>query len=191
MTLTNEMMANLKRTNVSKDAEKTKQRVKEDFTSARNKQKTAIDELSGLKRTSVYRVFREGAVSSKIVLSMAQILNVSPFFYTGEADERGECTDTLLHSFLVSKGCRDLAFRIAPDRKPRDTATPESMSQDKSMIGNPLFSSEFSNSPGLSEAAAALTEEDAVQLLRALLIRERAGGNAGQIADFVKRCLLL
>jgi len=195
MILTNEMIAPLKRTNVSKDAEKTKLRIKEDFSAAKNKQKTAIVELTGLKRTSVYRVFREGAVSAKIVISMAQILGVSPFYYTGETDEKGECTAALLHSFLVAKGFKDLAYRIAPDRKTRspEPSVPEEQSKPAAAsqgIGA-LFSSDFSNSPELNEAVAALTEEDAVQLLRALLIRERAGGNASRLADFVKRCLLM
>jgi hypothetical protein len=42
-----------------------------------------------------------------------------------------------------------------------------------------------------TEAASLLIEEGAVTLLRALLIREKAGGEAAQIAGFVKRCLLI
>jgi hypothetical protein len=190
VTITNEMMSSLKRTNVSKDADKTKDRVKADFLAARNKHKTAIDELSGLKRTSVYRVFREGAISPKIVLAMAQVLNVSPYYYTGEVDEKGECTVEQLHSFVAAKGFRELAYKIAPGR--RDTA---SAVQSKPAVtpasGDPLFPSEFSNSPELAEAAAGLSVEEAQQLLAALLIRARTGGNAARLADLVKRCLLL
>ena len=43
----------------------------------------------------------------------------------------------------------------------------------------------------VDEYKLAIAELTDIQLLRALLIRERAGGNAKQIADFVKRCLLM
>jgi hypothetical protein len=199
MLITKEMIATLKRTNVSKDAEKTKERVKESFFAAKNKVKSQIEDLTGLKRTSIYRVFREGAVSAKVVCAMAQILNVSPFYYTGEADEKGECTDALLHSFLIQKGFREQAYQIAPDRKPRKTEAkedaPASDEQSKpvpaSLGGSMLFSSEFSNSPELAQAAAGLPLDDAIQLLSALYIRAKAGGNPAQLADFIKRCLLM
>jgi hypothetical protein len=202
MTITREMMASLKRSNVSKDAEKTKERVKADFSAAKNKNKTAIDALSGLKRTSIYRVFREGAVSAKIVLAMAQVLNVSPFYYTGAVDGKGECTDAVLHAFLVANGIRELAYQIAPGKN-RAKAEPETQAAEDpapakpsktavvSAAGNPLFSSNFSNSPELAQAAADLTLDEAQQLLTALFIRAKAGGNAAQAVDLVKRCLLV
>jgi hypothetical protein len=194
MTITNEMMSTLKRSNVSKDTAKTKERVKADFLSSMSKQKKAIDELSGLKRTSIYRVFREGAVSAKIVLSMAQVLNVSPFYYTGEVDEKGECTDAVLHAFLVAKKFRDLAYLIAPSKsaiKSAESAADFSKPAATLTSSNPLFTSEFSKSPELAQAAADLTLEEAQQLLAALFIRAKSGSNAVQVADLVKRCLLV
>ncbi len=193
MPVTKEMISILKRTNISKDEEKTKIRVKEDFLPLRNRQKAAIVELSGLKRTSIYRVFREGNISAKIALALAQQLNVTPYFYTGETDEKSEFNDMLLQKFLAEKGYAKLAERVAAAIKRGDTGDQGS----SNLLGTPpgsrnfLFSSEFTNSPELSEAVSLLREEDAVQLLRALLIRARAGGSAVQVADFVKRCLLM
>ena len=198
MTITKEMLSPIKRSNVSRDYDKTKLRVKEDFLAIRNKQKTAIIELCGLKRTSVYRVFREGAISARIVLAMSQILNVSPFYYTGESDEKDECSDALLLSFLEKKGLRDLANKLTAGRndapvkevQPEVPVIPKKPVTESAGTGA-LFTTDFSNSPRLEKAAAELSLEDAYKLMEALFIRAKAGGNAEQIADLVKRCLLM
>ncbi|MCL1806577.1 MAG: hypothetical protein FWG31_02620 [Oscillospiraceae bacterium] len=189
MPVTNEIISGLKQSNVSKDIDKTKQRVKEDFLASKNKQKTAIVELSGLKRTSIYRVFREGAVSAKIVLSMAQILNVAPNYYTGETEERGSFSDEQLQAFLIAKGYPKLAHLAAAPRKSRSDAKSEK--DDTAQQDNLLFSSAFSNSAELEKAVSEIDSEEAVQLLRALLIRAKAGGKAAQTAELVKRCLMM
>ncbi len=75
MPITKDTISRLKRTNVSIDTEKTMLRVKDDFLPLRNKTKTQIVELTGLKRTSIYRVFREGLMEPKVALAMAQILD--------------------------------------------------------------------------------------------------------------------
>ncbi len=191
MQITKALLSSLKQNNVSKDAEKTKRRVKEDFLSIRNKQKTEIVELSGLKRTSIYRVFREGSISAKIALAMAQILNVSPYYYSGETDEKEAFSESLLQSFLTEKGYSRLWKGAKPynaEKAKSDKHYPPNADSPDSGF---LFSSAFSNSSALKDAAATLKEEEAMKLLQALLIRERAGGNAAQIADFVKRCLLM
>lgn len=191
MQVTKALLSSLKQNNVSKDAEKTKRRVKEDFLSIRNKQKTEIVELSGLKRTSIYRVFREGSISAKIALAMAQILNVSPYYYSGETDEKEAFNESLLQSFLTEKGYSRLWKGTKPysaEKAKSDKHYPPNADSPDSGF---LFSSAFSNSSALKDAAATLKEEEAMKLLQALLIRERAGGNAAQIADFVKRCLLM
>lgn len=189
MPVTKDIISSLKRTNISADEEKTKLRVKDDFIGLRNKQKAAIVELTGLKRTSIYRVFREGNVSAKIVLALAQSLNVSPYYYTGEIEEKGEFNDMLLQEFLANKGYTRLAERVAATMQASGDQT-VSASGKVGMRGF-SFPAEFSSSPVLNAAAAAMSEDEAVQLLKALLIRAKAGGNAVQVADFVKHCLLM
>ena len=200
--ITSDMMGSIKRSNVSKDTEKTMQRIKDGFLSAKNKVKTEIIELAGVSRASVYRVYREGTVSAKIVIAMAQILNVSPFYYTGEADEKDECNRDTLHSFLVKKGLRDLAYKITPGKsrdnspkEPKANDTPAEENESKPNIETPgmskaIYTSDFFNSPEFSKAAEELPLEEAQQLLTALYIRAKAGGNAAHIADIVRRCLL-
>ncbi|MDR1668859.1 MAG: hypothetical protein LBR76_02745 [Oscillospiraceae bacterium] len=186
MPVTKDIISSLKRTNISVDEEKTKLRVKDDFISLRNKQKAAIVELTGLKRTSIYRVFREGNISAKIVLALSQALNVTPYYYTGETDDKGEFNDMLLQEFLNDKGYSRQAERIAQKMGDAPAGAPS-----KPLSGSFAFPSEFTNSPGMNEAVSTLSEDDAVQLLLALLIRAKTGGSAAQLADFVKRCLLM
>jgi len=94
-----EQVKDLKQANVSVDAEKTMQRFKEDFSSATAKVKQAIVELSGQTRTSLYRVYRTGVINARIAVAIAQELNVSPLYYTGEIDEKAPCVDRIVQAF--------------------------------------------------------------------------------------------
>ncbi|MDR1692886.1 MAG: hypothetical protein LBR72_05955 [Oscillospiraceae bacterium] len=191
MPVTKETISSLKRTNISADEEKTKSRVKDDFLALRNKQKTAIVELTGLKRTSIYRVFREGNISAKIVLAMAQVLNVSPYYYTGESDEKGEFNDSVLAGFLANKGYTKQAEHVSVNKAAAPAAASAPAPAAPASAKPRGFALDFTNSVELGETAGQLEVEEAVQLLRALFIRAKAGGNAAQIADVVKRCLLV
>jgi hypothetical protein len=80
MLLTSELMMGLRRSNVSKDTEKTRERIKEDFSAATAEQKRAIAEVSGQKLGSFYRVYEKGTVTPRVVLALSSELNVSPFY---------------------------------------------------------------------------------------------------------------
>ena len=54
-----------------------------------------------------------------------------------------------------------------------------------------MFKVAFPDSDKFHDAADELTEEDAVLLLKSLLKRAKAGGEAENFADLVKRCLLM
>lgn len=98
-----ELISGLKKSNVSNDAEKTKQRVKELFLSASKTDKIAIEQLSGLGRATVQKAYGTGGLSAKLAVSIAQILNVNPLYLTGEMDDKGECTDEVIRDFLLGK----------------------------------------------------------------------------------------
>lgn len=115
--LTAEQMKLLKKVNVSKDVEKTKVRIKEDFKSLSNKTKAAIVELSGLSRHSFYNAFDSGAATPKVILSLAQILDVSPYYYMGAVDEKGSCSDDVLAQFLKDHGYMNLANEVKPSNE--------------------------------------------------------------------------
>ena len=97
-----------KRINISADSEKTKQRVQELWKSASNDNKKIIEELAGVTRPSVARVYEMGSISAKIAVSMSQTLNVSPYYLIGEADDQGESSDQILREFLIKLGYEGL-----------------------------------------------------------------------------------
>jgi hypothetical protein len=102
--LSAEQVKGLKQVNVSKDAEKTKERIKADFKAASAEMKKAIIELSGLQRNTFYKVYERGTASARVILAIAEVLQVSPHYYTGELDERAPIKDADILSFLESRG---------------------------------------------------------------------------------------
>lgn len=208
--LTSELMKQLKQVNVSKNNEKTMERMKTDFSAATTSQKRDIVELSGQNRNSFYRVFRTGAPNARLVLAVSEILNVTPFYYTGETDDRNPTSDEETRRFLIDRGYEsklDLADK--PQKKRRKSAdgpktrktAPEQVETDESngIDEIELFDEiediieltiELSDSEKMRKAVSELTEDEAVALLKTLFTRARAGGEAEQICDFVLRCLL-
>jgi len=105
----------LKKGNVAVNAEKCKARVPAAFKSATTEQRKQIFVLSGLKsHNSFYPIEKTGAASPKVVLSLAQVLGISPYFLTGESDSEKPCNDAVLNEFF--KKC------IAGKEKAKKTA---------------------------------------------------------------------
>jgi hypothetical protein len=193
--ITSELIERLKQVNVSQDKDKTAQRVKSAFSSATRKQKAAIEALSGQKRTSIYRVFKTGSLSAKILLPLAKILNITPFWFTGESDDMEKCSDALILSFLDGRG-----YKFSPKQSARRKAAapaaegnpapadkaPEAAAEDDTVT----VSITLNNSPKMRAAVEKLDADNAAQLLHALCLRAKAGGNAEQLWDVVKLCLL-
>lgn len=186
--VTPELVAQMKQVNVSRDKDKTAERVKNAFFPASRKAKNDIERLSGQKRTSIYRVAKTGSISAKIVLPMAEILNISPFWLIGESDEAEPCSDSLILKFLDDRGHK---FEKAPLRKPRERKQETTSAAAPATEDNVLsVTITLSNTPKMQQAVENLGPEAAGQLLQALYLRALAGGNAEQLWDVVKLCLL-
>jgi hypothetical protein len=229
MLLTSEQMKNeLKRSNVSKDTEKTKERIKTDFTAASAEQKRAIADVSGQGLGSFYRVYEKGTVTPRVVLALASELNVSPLFYTGDTDEKEPCSDALVIQFLIEKGYKKLASELSSNlvdkpkrkynRKPKiETPVTENIVEESDNTANSIDepvdipktieeSVDISNSiedsvehdlqiikenlpaePEMDIDINAISEDDAVFLLKAMFIRSKAG--ASRAANDLKAVL--
>ncbi|MDR1706229.1 MAG: hypothetical protein LBS19_16325 [Clostridiales bacterium] len=215
--LTSEQLKTLKQVNVSVDAEKTKERIKFDFSNSTNKEKREIVELSGQKRASFYRAYDKGAVNARLVLAIAQVTNVSPYYYTGEEDERERYSETLAINFLNDKGYHLLAAELsAAEEKPKRARKQKAETDEESMFNSSYFNDDdedddfddeegfdeeldedeiqfeliFSDTERVQDVLESLTEDDAILLLRALIRRAEAGGEAEGFLEVVKRCLL-
>ena len=204
--LSAEQMKTLKKVSVSKDNEKSKARLSEDYKSTTKENKAAISELSGFKAQTFYSVFASGKATAKVVLSVAQVLDVSPFYYTGETDEKAPFTEELLNKFLKKhKYTSLLKPKRQYNRKPKnesvviveeETNVNESITYnmaevESSMLDRITYDAlSFNNLPKMREAVANMDFETATVLLKALMLRAEAGGDAEEYYDLVKRCLL-
>jgi Flp pilus assembly protein TadB len=196
--LTAEAIQSMGRKNCSANTDLTMQRTKDVFKSAKRTQKNDIDALTGLKRVSIARVYATGIITAKVAVAIGQVLDINPFYLTGEAEERGSYAESL-PSFLKAKGHSRL-IKAIESGEPKDDDSPKVSEQaasdkqeqvDLTPKTEPLFTSAFSSSPELAKAAEELSLEEAYQLLTALSIRAKAGGNAAQLFDFIKRGLLM
>ena len=201
--ITPDLIERLKQVNVSKDKNKTAERVKNAFAAASRKQKKDIETLSGQKRTSIYRIFKTGSLSAKTLLPLAETLNITPFWFTGESDVMEPCTDALLTEFLNGRGYNFIP-KAKRGRKAAGTAKPssdkpkraarkagaEAASAGAKPSDEITVSITLSNSPKMRAAVEKLDAENAVPLLNALYLRAQAGGNAEQLWAVVRLCLL-
>jgi len=81
----------LKKGNISVNAEKSKERIPQAYKGATKEQKDEIKKLTGFSPNNFYNVANSGTASPKVVLSLAIILDVSPLYFTGEIDQKKPC----------------------------------------------------------------------------------------------------
>ncbi|MCL2636786.1 MAG: hypothetical protein FWD48_00295 [Oscillospiraceae bacterium] len=101
--LTAKQFEGLKKANLSVDAQKSRDRISAAYKAASSEVKKTIHALSGLTQNTFYNAFQKGTASPKMVLAMAQLLGISPYYFTGESDEKGKFSDDVLKSFLAEK----------------------------------------------------------------------------------------
>jgi hypothetical protein len=94
--LTQEHFKAMKKMPVGKDENKSRKRITDDYKAASKEKKAEIESLSGLNKASFYK----GVASLKVALAMAQVLNASPFYYSGDAAAKGKYSDKLADEFL-------------------------------------------------------------------------------------------
>jgi len=190
----------LKRTNISKDPEKTKQRVTQLWQGQKMKQKQAIRELAGITAQPIYRTQETGTISARLVLAFAQSLGVSPLYLIGEVDEPGECTDALIRDILLKYGYRELVASMEiPEAKPTKRkytrreqlaqveASAEEAAEEDAQIDEVPTTTEM-QLPSVSDT---LTADDLQQLIFALYVQEKAGIIASkEKLDQIKRIIL-
>lgn len=139
-----EKIQSLKRVNISKNADLTKERVGKIWHEAPRELKTDILALSGVSQASIYRIPREGAISARIALSMAQIVNIDPQYLTGEIDEKGEYTTQNAKSFLLAHGYERLTNKRTYKKREKK-AEPVILNEETTIKQNAENESEKTN----------------------------------------------
>ncbi|GHU93954.1 hypothetical protein FACS1894208_04220 [Clostridia bacterium] len=219
--LTAEFIKQLKQSNVSHDAQKTKERIKETYKNASKEGKQLVIDLSAQTRNTIYRVERTGNVSAKLLLPIAQVGGVSPFWLAGDTDDRGTFDIETVKSFLISRKYKKLAATLtvepvekkekrkytkrvpkveAPAAETVDAVPVPSVKPVSAPLpvidGDDDFDDEetttftFDLTEQMKKTVEELSAEDAAKLLNALFLRAKAGGQAKQLCEVVKYCLL-
>jgi hypothetical protein len=195
------IITQLKQTNVSADAEKTKARVAEAWKNASKDDKAAVATLAGVNQSSVVRTYKSGNISAKLVVPLTQTLNVNPFYLTGEADEFGESSAELLKEFLVKLGYGSLAAKKVPakrkyERRAKSEVNPvvaksaEPIQEVEVAVEPVVESAKISVDDGAQSLADTLTNDEAVLLLQSVLLKAKAGGKYAEFAAKIKTLLL-
>jgi len=201
--LTTPQIKSLKQVNISVDAEKTKQRVEQVWKAAKNAVKNDVVALAGCAKNTVYRVFDTGSLSIKLAIAIGQVLNVNPYYLTGEADEPSEFSEALLLQILEQHGYKQLLAEITPPAPAEEAVKPKrkytrkakpvveeaaSMPEPEEEVAlEPEPEPEQEEAPAVVEEPAPapvsdieLPEEDLQALLHTLVILDRAGVAAAQ-----------
>ncbi|MCL2299758.1 MAG: hypothetical protein FWC27_06380 [Firmicutes bacterium] len=197
--LTTPQIKSLKQVNISVDAEKTKERVVQVWKSAKNAVKNDVVALAGCAKNTVYRVFDTGSLSIKLAIAIGQVLDVNPYYLTGEADEQGNFSEALLLQILEQHGYKKLLAELAPPaeeapkpkrkytRKPKAEPAPvpeaeEEAAPEPEPEPEPEIAAEPEPGVVLERAVAPtptpdidIPEEDLQALLHSLVILDRAG----------------
>jgi transcriptional regulator with XRE-family HTH domain len=183
-----DQIRDLKRSNISADAEKTKVRTHDVFVGAKSVLKREILQLSGQSRSSIYRIFQTGGISAKVAVAIAQVLGINPRYLVGTADEIGTFSEELLIEFLGEYGY-GIVQQERPKRKytrraVQPEAAPEAENEDTDAEEEAAAESDDDvqgEDPGLADVVeqtnafiAALGEEKLQALLHALWIRAEA-----------------
>lgn len=173
----------LKQSNISVDAEATRKRVAQEWKSTSRSEQTAVLALAGVARASVQRAYKTGCISAKLVVSLAQTLNISPLYLIGRSDERGEYDEDVVLDLLQQHGYSKLlrAQSYGMGKRKKKMPRPTDL---QGGIGYAELS------PEVQAMADALTEDDMALLLRSALLRAKAGGHYAELAQRLKLLLL-
>jgi len=181
----------LKRTNISKYPDKTKERVTKLWKGLKVKEKQAIRELAGITAQPIYRTQETGTISARLTLALAQSLNLNPLFITGEVDEPGECTDVLIRDLLLKHGYREVIASMAPIKRKyerrvnldAEEVPAEEVAEEVVAVEETPAAAEMQLPPG----SDALTTEDMQNLIFALCVQAKAGiTNSKEKLDQIK-----
>jgi len=182
--LTTEQINSLKQNNISIDAETTQQRTEQVWKSAKSAVKNEITTLADCATATVYRVYKTGSISIKLAIALGQVLNINPYYLTGEADELGEFSEALLLQILEQHGYKELLAEIAsPAEEPvkqkrKYTRKAKPAAEEAAAEPEPQPEPEAVPETAAVEEQAPLPdipEEDLQALLHTLIIRSKLG----------------
>ena len=190
--LTTAQLQQLKRINISIDGPKTQERVEALWKTAPTEQKQAILDLASVIAATVYRAYRTGSISIKLVISFAQTLMINPFYLTGEVDEPGEFSDGSLRELLLKYKYNKIVAEAGLKRsyKRNEIVDIAADAPKETEVAEPE-AEEASQPAPQAPVSAELTIEEIYVLLQRVMIKSKAGiPTAKDQLEQVKQILL-
>ena len=172
--LSAELIQKLKQTNISENGDKTKERVERLWKAASAEQKKEVLELADVITATVYRIYRTGSISAKLAVPLAQVLNLDPFYFAGEVDEPGECSDAALRKLLLQHGYSKIVEE-ANLKRPYTRQQPAAAAAPDNIEVEPEAEALLAPPPQLPPNSDTLVEADYQLLFQALYIQNKAG----------------
>ncbi|MDR0222281.1 MAG: hypothetical protein LBI38_01930 [Oscillospiraceae bacterium] len=178
--ITAEQLQTLKKGSVSVDIEKSNVRIPEAFKSATRVQKAEIIELSGLSKFGFYKA----SASPKVVITLAQVLNISPYYLTGETDQKGRCDAAALEEFF--EGCDGVDKKKAK----RKSAAPAVRAKKSAVKEKKSPAVRVKRSAVRVKRSADIDDGSMAKLMEALIIRAKFSKEAADAYGKIKELLL-
>ena len=190
-----EAIQSLKKNNISRDAEKTMQRLRAIWQPLAKAQREEILSLADIKKVSIERAYKTGGVSAKVIIAIAQVLNLDPLYFTGESDEQGTFDAEAVISYLAALGYdigkSDISKKAKSQARAANPTAPKRGRKPKSTSAEPINAEPTDAEPTIIEATIpalcnamldmvepstlqkldSLTEEDAILLYTGLCIQ--------------------
>jgi len=203
-----ELYNKLKQTNVSKDPEKTKERVRAVWTSLDKQQKQEVFNISDLKKATLERTCRLGNISAILATALAEVARVDPYYLAAITDvNQDDVSDTTIESFLIDHDYKNVLnetqqnMYFRPDFDDHHNVRSVSdrhadlISFQDAVVSGAFIPQIASNILGmLSEddktSLESMTEDDMIYLLKALNLRARFNEDAKAITVLLKKILI-
>ena len=183
----------LKQNNVSKDAEKTKARVREFWAPLPKPERDRIAELAKVTKYTVERTYKKGTITPRLAASFSAVLKINPYYMTGESDSSEDYTDEALSAFIKEK--KPAKSRGAAVSKKRSytkkSAAPairEVSIDDEYFI---KIKDRVYNFTAQSGGCSKMTEDEILSLVKGLLLRAKYNGDASDVANMLKFLLTI
>jgi len=143
--LDKKIFESLKRVNVSKSPEKTKERIRELWAKLPKEKREKILSLADVNKVTVERAYKTGSVQLKVVVAMSQILQIDPLYITGETDDIRPYDDSLVVTFLNDLGYKEIKNKrkytksVKAEKPPAKEATKAIVSPEQPVSLNAIF----------------------------------------------------
>ena len=204
-----ELYNKLKQTNISRNAEKTKERVKAVWQTLDKQQRQEVFNISDLKKATLERSSRLGNISVTLATALAEVTRIDPYYLAALTDVKQEnVSDSVIESFLIDHNYKKLINEAKQnvyyhqdytEQIPIMQTIPDGQTEQARIIETNV------NHASISQIAAnildtltdadktsleSMAEDDMIYLLKALNLRARFNDDAKTITVLVKKILI-